>query len=158
MAFQVQQSPNDPMMNHLIAMVQFHSTLRETAVKNGVGQHLLTSGSSWSLENTISGKGRHRNGSNTNFLETFRSNGIPTPVLDISSLAGSTRLQGPWLKAANGVIEMIEVLETAGVEADVSTLKPKEAKLLVCKAMIEVLCVAPQLLLVDDTCFVAGVL
>ena len=146
------------MVNHLIAMVQFHSTLRETAVKNGVGQHLLTSGSSWSLENTISGKGRHRKGSNTNFLETFRSNGIPTPVLDISSLAGSTRLQGPWLKAANGVIEMIEVLETAGVEADVSTLKPKEAKLLVCKAMIEVLCVAPQLLLVDDTCFVAGVL
>ena len=146
------------MVNHLIAMVQFHSTLKETAVKNGVGQHLLTSGSSWSLENTIAGKGRHRNGSNTNFLETFRSNGIPTPVLDISSLAGSTRLQGPWLKAANGVIEMLEVLETAEIEADVSTLKPKEAKLLVCKAMIEVLCVAPQLLLVDDTCFVAGVL
>ena len=94
----------------------------------------------------------------TNFLDTFRSNGIPAPVLDTSSLAGSTRLQGPWLKAANGVIEMIQALETAEIEADVSTLNPKEAKLLVCKAMIEVLCVAPQLLLVDDTCFVAGVL
>jgi hypothetical protein len=148
------------MVNHFIAMVQFHSTLKETAVKNGVGEHLLTWGSSWSPENAISGRGRHKNGSNTvtNFLDTFRSNGIPAPVLDTSSLAGSTRLQGPWLKAANGVIEMIEVLETAGIEADVSTLKPKEAKLLVCKAMIEVLCVAPQLLLVDDTCFVAGVL
>ena len=146
------------MVNHFIAMVQFHSTLKETAVKNGVGEHLLTWGSSWSPENAISGRGRHKNGSNTSFLETFRSNGIPTPVLDTSSLAGSTRLQGPWLKAANGVIEMIQALETAEIEADVSTLKPKEAKLLVCKAMIEVLCVAPQLLLVDDTCFVAGVL
>ena len=142
----------------MIAMVQFHSTLKETAVKNGVGQQLLTSGRSWSPERTISGRGRHKNGSNTSFLETFRSNGIPTPVLDTSSLAGSTRLQGPWLKAANGVIEMIQALETAEIEADVSTLNPKEAKLLVCKAMIEVLCVAPQLLLVDDTCFVAGVL
>jgi hypothetical protein len=158
MAFQVQQSPNDQMVIHMIAMVQFHSTLKETAVKNGVGQQLLTSGRSWSPERTISGRGRHKNGSNTSFLETFRSNGIPTPVLDTSSLAGSTRLQGPWLKAANGVIEMIQALETAEIEADVSTLNPKEAKLLVCKAMIEVLCVAPQLLLVDDTCFVAGVL
>jgi hypothetical protein len=158
MAFQVQQSPNYQMVIHMIAMVQFHSTLKETAVKNGVGQQLLTSGRSWSPERTISGRGRHKNGSNTSFLETFRSNGIPTPVLDTSSLAGSTRLQGPWLKAANGVIEMIQALETAEIEADVSTLNPKEAKLLVCKAMIEVLCVAPQLLLVDDTCFVAGVL
>jgi hypothetical protein len=38
MAFQVQQSPNDQMVIHMIAMVQFHSTLKETAVKNGVGQ------------------------------------------------------------------------------------------------------------------------
>ena len=129
----------------MIAIVQFHATLREVAVKSGCDSQILGLGA-WFPDTNQSVRGHHvtsgQTGTNntTNFLETFKSNGIPEPVLDRGSLSGSTRIQGPWLKAADGVIETIQVLETAEINEDARTLNTKEAKLLVCKQMIEASC------------------
>ena len=127
----------------VIAIVQFHTTLREVAVKSGCDSQILGLGA-WFPDKNQSVRGENNTcgptGNTTNFLETFKSNGIPEPVLDRGSLSGSTRIQGPWLKAADGVIETIQVLETAEIDEDARTLNTKEAKLLVCKQMIEASC------------------
>jgi len=117
-----------------IAVVQFYSTLREVAVKSGCDSQILGLGA-WSPDKDNSSRGN-----TTNFLGSFKTTGIPEPVLDRIEISGSTRIQGPWLKAADGVIESIQVLETAGIDEGAGTLTSKEAKLLVCKQMIEASC------------------
>jgi hypothetical protein len=123
-----------------IAVVQFYSSLREVAVKSGCDSQILGLGV-WSPDNDNSGRGLHTGtGTTANFLNSFKTTGIPEPVLDRIEISGSTRIQGPWLKAADGVIETIQVLETAEIDEDARTLNTKEAKLLVCKQMIEASC------------------
>jgi len=127
----------------LVAVVQFHSTLREVAVKSGCDSRILGLGA-WSSDKNQSVRGPAtacgQASGTANFLDSFKSSGVPEPILERGSLSGSTRIQGPWSKVADGVVETIQVLETAEIDEDARTLNTKEAKLLVCKQMIEASC------------------
>ena len=106
----------------LVAVVQFHSSLREVAVKSGCDSRILGLGA-WSPDKDQSVRGRHQSArgqasSTANFLDSFKSSGVPEPILERGSLSGSTRTQGPWSKVADGVIETIQVLETAEINKD----------------------------------------
>ena len=126
----------------LVAVVQFHSSLREVAVKSGCDSRILGLGA-WSPDKNQSVRGTNacgRASSTANFLDSFKSSGVPEPILERGSLSGSTRIQGPWSKVADGVVETIQVLDTAEIDEGAKTLTSKEAKLLVCKQMIEASC------------------
>ena len=126
----------------LVAVVQFHSSLREVAVKSGCDSRILGLGA-WFPDKNQSVRGTNacgRASSTANFLDSFKSSGVPEPILERGSLSGSTRIQGPWSKVADGVVETIQVLDTAEIDEGAKTLTSKEAKLLVCKQMIEASC------------------
>jgi hypothetical protein len=127
----------------LVAVVQFHSSLREVAVKSGCDSRILGLGA-WSSDKNQSVRGPAtacgQASGTANFLDSFKSSGVPEPILERGSLSGSTRIQGPWSKVADGVVETIQVLDTAEIDEGAKTLTSKEAKLLVCKQMIEASC------------------